>query len=223
MKALIIGNAAYKEKPLNSPINDARNMANALKKLRFVVSKYENLDERKMKEAMIAFGQSIESSGVSLYYFSGHGLQYNGKNYLIPVDAQMKSEKYVESFAFDAQLVFNNLKDSDNHLNIIILDACRSNPPGAKLKGPTKGLAFMAAPRGTIIAFATAPGDVAADGQSDGMGLYSGALIKNILTPDIQIEEMFKRVREEVKNASNGSQIPWENTSLIGNFYFNKN
>jgi uncharacterized caspase-like protein len=160
---------------------------------------------------------------VGLFFYAGHGIQVNGNNYLIPVDARLQDENDVEYDCVRAGRILGKMESAGTRTNIVILDACRDNPferswnRGAQ----GKGLAFMNAPSGSLIAYATSPGTTAADGTG-GNGVYTSALLEHIQTPGITIEEVFKRVRTSVRQQSQSKQIPWESTSLEGNFYFNK-
>lgn len=216
--ALVMGNAAYRSMPLTNPVNDARAVADALDKLGFKVIRLENATQQQMADAVHQFGDALKD-GVGLFYFAGHGVQVKGNNYLIPVDAAIEREDEVPYKAFDVGQVLAKMESAKNPLNIVILDACRNNPFARGSRSATTGLAQMDAPTGSIVAFATAPGAEAADG-SGGNGLYTTYLLQNIATPGLKVEEVFKRTRVAVKQRSNGRQIPWESTSLEGDFYF---
>jgi hypothetical protein len=217
--ALVIGNSAYRDAPLMNPVNDARDIAQALTRLGFEVIHREDLSQSEMKRAIRAFGEKIRGSDVSLFYYAGHGIQVNGENYLVPVDATINHEVEVEYEAVDLGLVLAQMEQAKNRVNIVILDACRNNPFARSFRSASRGLASVTAPGGTLIAYATAPGSVAADGGARN-GLYTQELLKNMLTPALSIEEVFKRVRAAVKDKTQGNQIPWESSSLIGDFYF---
>ena len=217
--ALVIGNAAYRKDPLTNPLNDARAMGDSLRQLGFKVIALENASQRQMHEAVRQFGDSLKG-GVGLFYYAGHGVQVKGRNYLVPVDADIGREDEVPYKAFDVGQVLDKLESAKNPLNIVILDACRNNPFARESRsGGGSGLAQMDAPTGSIIAFATAPGAEAADG-STANGLYTGQLLRFMTTPGLKVEDVFKRTRVAVKQASAGRQIPWESTSLEGDFYF---
>jgi len=219
--ALVIGNASYNSSPLRNPVNDASNMAEALRNLGFTVIHKQNAKQRDMEKAIRDFGKRLrKNGGVGLFYYAGHGMQVNGRNYLIPVDAEIETESDVKYEAVDAGRVLGKMEDADNNLNIVILDACRDNPFAKSFRSGNKGLAKMDAPTGSIVAYATAPGSVAADGMSRN-GLYTSMLLKHITTPGLRIEEFFKIVRIDVMNDSNKKQVPWESSSLTGDFYFN--
>lgn len=219
--ALIIGNSAYPDMPLLNPVNDARDMAEALRGLGFEVTTGENLNKREMEEHIRAFGKRIAGAGVGLFYFSGHGLQVNGYNYLLPVRARIEKEQDVEYEAVEAGRVLAEMEAARNRLNIVILDACRNNPFARSFRSATRGLAVMNAPSGTLVAYSTAPGSIASDGEGKN-GLYTQELLNGIRTPGLKIEDVFKRVRVGVKEKSGGKQIPWESSALDGDFYFVK-
>ncbi len=217
--ALVIGNAAYPKNPLTNPVNDARAMSNSLRRLGFKVISLENASQKQMFEAVRQFGDALKG-GVGLFYYAGHGVQVKGRNYLVPVDADIAREDEVPYKSFDVSQVLDKMEAAGNPLNIVILDACRNNPFGRESRGGGGGgLAQMDAPTGSIIAFATAPGAEAADGSS-GNGLYTGQLLRFMNTPGLKVEDVFKRTRVAVKQASGGRQIPWESTSLEGDFFF---
>ena len=215
--ALVIGNSAYKEAPLKNPVNDAHDVASALRKLGFEVIEKTNVAQKEMNRAIVQFGEKLNTGTVALFYYAGHGMQVKGKNYLIPVDAQIQSEASVRSEAVDVDSVLDQLTVSS--LNIVILDACRNNPFERRFRSMGGGLAQMDAPKGSLIAYATAPGKTAADGESRN-GLYTQELLKHIQTPGLPLESVFKRVRVGVMTASGEAQMPWETSSLTGEFFF---
>jgi Caspase domain len=217
--ALVIGNAAYKESPLSNPVNDAKDMAQLLTELGFQVIYKQNSSQAEMKSAIREFGNNISKGDVALFYFAGHGAQVNGENYLIPVGAVITKEEEVEYESVNAGLVLAQMASAANRLNIVILDACRNNPFARSSRSQTRGLAQMNAPTGTIIAYATEPGSVAADGRGKN-GLYTEELLKAMRAPGLKIEDTFKRVRVGVRTRSQGKQTPWESSSLEGDFYF---
>jgi uncharacterized caspase-like protein len=156
--ALVIGNTAYVVGRLQNPVQDARAMATSLRHLGFEVLAHENLSYRDMRRAVAEFGERIANGGVGLFYYSGHGIQVNGKNYLVPVDADIKNERYVAAEAVDADSVLLQMQEGKTRVNIVILDACRDNPFGGRARGLGRGLAFMDVPAGTYVAYSTAPG-----------------------------------------------------------------
>lgn len=215
--ALVIGNSIYKDAPLKNPVNDARDMAAALRKLGFEVIEKTNVTQKEMNRAIVQFGEKLRADTVALFFYAGHGIQVKGKNYLIPVDAQIQSEASIRAETVDVDGVLDQLTVSS--LNIVILDACRNNPFERRFRSIGGGLAQMDAPKGSLIAYATAPGKTAADGDSRN-GLYTQELLKHIQTPDLPLEAVFKRVRVGVMTASGEVQTPWETSSLTGEFFF---
>lgn len=222
--ALVIGNADYQNaNKLLNPVNDARAMKKALAGLGFEVMQYENLTQRDMKQVIDEFGRKLESYQVGLFYFAGHGIQANGNNYLIPVETNLTNEQQIEYDCVRADRVLGLMEYARSKINIVILDACRNNPfkRSWSRSAQGEGLAFMNAPSGSLIAYATAPGKTASDGSGSN-GLYTEALLQNLSSPDLTILQVFQNVRKTVVNNSGQQQIPWESTSLIGDFYFNK-
>lgn len=218
--ALVIGNGSYQSSPLKNPLNDATDMASVLNRLGFEVTLKTNANQRMMEESIRAFGNKLRSGGVGLFYYAGHGIQYRGRNYLIPIQAAIKSEADIKYESVDAGRVLAQMEEAGNNLNIIILDACRNNPYSRSFRSSERGLAKMDAPTGSILAYATSPGSVAADGIGRN-GLYTSKLLKHMVTPGLTIERVFKNVRIEVMNNSGKNQVPWESSSLTGDFYFN--
>ena len=217
--ALVIGNAGYKNSPLRNPVNDARLMASTLRDLGFEVYKGENLSLRNMKKKVWEFGKRLDRGGVGLFYYAGHGVQVDGLNYLIPVGARIDSEYDVELEAFDLRRVLVEMLEAKNRLNLIFLDACRVNPYSRSFRSATTGLAHMKAPSGTLISFATGPGEAAADGDGS-HGIFTEELARNITKPGLMVESALKLTRVAVSRRTSGKQIPWDSSSLTGNFYF---
>jgi uncharacterized caspase-like protein len=217
--ALVIGNGSYKSSPLKNPLNDANDMADVLRKLGFSVQLKINADQRSMEVSIRTFGKKLRSGGIGLFYFAGHGLQVDGRNYLIPTGADIESEADVRFEAVDAGRVLAQMEDAENSMNIIILDACRNNPFARSFRSGHKGLAKMDAPVGSILAYSTAPGSVAEDGSGRN-GLYTSYILKHIKEPGLKIEDLFKKVRLGVSKESGKKQTPWESSSLMGDFYF---
>ena len=218
--ALVIGNSAYKTiSPLVSPVNDANDMARTLANLGFQVVKLENQTQRGMKAAIRELGNQLSKGGVGLFFFAGHGVQMNGANYLLPVDADIAKEHEVEDQGVSMNLVMGELESARNRMNVIILDACRDNPFASRFRSATRGLAVIKnAPTETYIAFSTQPGEKAR--EDDRNGVYTQELLKHIQTPGIGIEDVFKRVRAGVLQKTQGVQQPWESSSITGSFYF---
>jgi tetratricopeptide (TPR) repeat protein len=217
--ALVIGNGSYKFSPLKNPLTDAKDMAQALASFGFEVICKTDLDQNEMKQAIRAFGERIRQGGTGLFYYAGHAVQVDGRNYLIPVGAEISHEHEVEYEAVDVGFLLSQMQEARNQLNIVILDACRNNPFSRKFRSTNGGLASINAPSGTLIAYATAPGSVASDGDGRN-GLYTQELLKAIRQPALKIEDVFKRVRSGVQGLTSGMQVPWESSSLVGDFYF---
>ena len=156
---------------------------------------------------------------MGLFYFSGHGIQINGRNFIIPIGARVKGERDVEYESVDAGRVLGKMEDAGNRMNLVILDACRDNPFARSFRSAASGLASLDAASGTFIAYATAPGRTADDGTGAN-GLYTEQLMRYMKTPGLKVEDVFKRVRIDVEKSSGGKQVPWESPSLKGDFYF---
>jgi len=218
-QALVIGNGAYADGSLDNPPNDAREMARALRQCGFEVIEKIDCNRKDMEDAVRDFGMRIKKGGVGLFYYAGHGMQVEGSNYLIPVGADVQAEDEVKYKAMDAGMVLSKMESAGNRINIVILDACRNNPFARSFRSGSRGLKKMDAPKGTLLAYATAPGDVAADGKGQN-GLYTSRLLKHLRTPGLAVEQVFKRVRDDVMKMTGDSQVPWESTSLRGDFYF---
>ena len=221
--ALVIGNSAYKHtSKLANPGNDAVDISKKLKELGFDVMTYRNLNLDRMKRRIDEFGERLKEYETGLIFYAGHGAQAGGVNYLFPVDADPASENDVEFHCVRMDRIMAKMEDAGSLTNIIILDACRDNPFERSWTRSTRsrGLAAVTAPRGSYIAYATAPGSTAFDGVGRN-GIYTAALIRTISTPDIPIEDLFKVVRSKVLNMSQGKQLTWDASSLIGEFQFN--
>jgi len=222
--ALVIGNGNYTRGGfLSNPENDARAMAEALKRLGFETMVLFNVNQVTLKQAIDDFGNRLRNFDTGLFFYAGHGIQVKGFNYLIPVDASMESEIDVEYNCVEAGRVLSRMEESGSRTNIVILDACRDNPFERSWTRKTQGqgLAFMNAPSGSLIAYATSPGSTASDGPGQN-GLYTSSLLTFMNNSGLTILEVFQKVRSEVRTKSNNRQTPWESTSLEGNFYFRK-
>ena len=217
--ALVIGNNAYKDAPLTNPVNDARAIADALRASGFAVTLRTDITHRDFLVAVREFGDTLRRGGVGVFYFAGHGMQIKGRNYLVPAGSTIEREDEVAYAAIDAQAVLDKMEAAGNATNLMILDACRNNPFARSFRSSTQGLAQMEAPAGTLVAFATAPGSVASDGQGVN-GLYTQHLLQAMRKPGIKVEDVFKQTRAGVRRDSAGKQIPWESTSMEGDFYF---
>jgi hypothetical protein len=218
---LVIGNGKYQNAPhLENATNDAKNMASTLRSLGFEILEGEDLTNEEMKRLILSFGAKLrEAKGVGLFYYAGHGVQVSARNYLIPIDVSRIREETIEFDAVDVSRVLAEMDAAGNGLNIVILDACRTNPFTQAWRSGQAGLATMPDVKGTFIAYSTGPGRVAEDGP-DGDSVFTSELLKQMRVPDITIEAMFKLVRARVNDLTKGKQIPWESSSLIGDFCF---
>jgi hypothetical protein len=220
--ALIIGNEGYRfTTPLRNPKNDARSMIRVLKDCGFDVIEVIDGDAANMKTAIREFGYKLKSYEVGLFYYSGHGIQIDDKNYIIPVDANLRSKTDVREDCPSVAQVLARMEEASTKLNIVILDACRNNPFERAAFGEEEGgLAPITPPDNTVISFATDPGSVASDGVAGTNGLYTGSLVKYISVPNTQIENVFKLTGKEVKEKSGGKQKPWLNSNFYDIFIF---
>src|SRR5882672_9027344 len=220
--AIVIGNAAYRLfTSLDNPVNDARLMSGQLEKAGFKVFRYENLDRNSLFNALRAFGDRLNDRTIAVFYYAGHALQLRDRNFLMPIEADIRNEDEIEHAGVDVSFMLARMSSAHSRINIVILDACRNNPFAGKTR-PARGLAQMDAPVGTYLAFATAPGKLSedsADANSQN-SLYTSQLAKHLLTPGLPVETLFKRVRDAVVRGTNGAQVPWENSSLLGEFAF---
>jgi hypothetical protein len=223
--ALVIGNSDYGAEmgKLPNPANDAALMAKTLKQVGFDVITVTNADQNKMKQAIKEFGRKLTSAGAQttgLFFYAGHGLQFDGENYLIPVHAAIEQEGDVDVEAIPASMVLKQMDFSGASVNIVILDACRNNPLARSMRSTGGGLAEMKErPTGSFIAYSTAPGQTAVDGKGKNSP-YTEALAAAILTPGAGIEDVFRNVRGKVLKVTDQKQVPWDASSLTAPFYF---
>ncbi|MCE9642171.1 MAG: caspase family protein [Betaproteobacteria bacterium] len=218
--ALIIGNTKYPDAPLKNPGNDARAIAGELQKVGFKVNLQLDTGRMQLADAIQAFGADLaKTKGVVLFYYAGHGAQLGWRNYLIPVDADVEKLEDMRTKTVELNTLLAGLTKAQNAMNVIILDACRDNPFGTKVPTEHKGLSQFDAPPGSLLAYATSPGNTAGDGEGAN-GLYTEYLLREIKVPEAKIEDVLKRVRLNVRRKSEGQQIPWESTSLEEDFYF---
>ncbi|HET9643115.1 MAG TPA: caspase family protein [Burkholderiaceae bacterium] len=218
--ALVIGNAAYRNDPLDNPVNDARMIAQSLGKAGFEVSLRENLDRNGLVNAVREFSSRLNENTIAVLYYAGHGLQLRDRNYLIPIDADIRNEDEIPITSLDLGFLLGRMSEARSRINIVILDACRNNPFIGRAGPKAQGLAQMDAPVGSLLAYSTAPGKLAADGLGGPNSLYALHLAKHLLTPGLPVEHVFKRVREGVVRDTQGLQVPWESSSLQGEFAF---
>jgi len=204
---------------LKNPVNDAQDIARVLKELQFQVILRTDATLDTMRDAIFQFGEQLKGGGVGLLYYSGHGMQVKGENYLVPIDANLVREDDIKRKTINARDVLDKMDEAKSHLNLVFLDACRNNPFLRSFRSASDGLAQVDAPTGTLIAYATAPGRVASDGPGQN-GLYTSELLKQMRVPGLSATEMFMRVRAEVMKQTGNKQVPWEASSLVGAFYF---
>jgi formylglycine-generating enzyme required for sulfatase activity len=218
--ALVIGNAGYASQPLRNPVHDAQDVAAALRRLGFQVTLTTDRNRSQMIQAIKSFGQAADHADVALFYFAGHGVQFQGRNFLLPVGQDFTNEKDIDSDAVNIDIVFTWLQDAAPKVSLLILDACRNNPLVTGSRSLSRGLARLEAPSGALVAFSAQPGAVAFDGEGRN-GVYTSQLLKHIETPGLSAEQMFKRVRADVEQATRRQQSPREESSLTGeDFYF---
>lgn len=218
--ALTIGNSNYSNSPLTNPVNDARAIGTALGNSGFDVTIKLDAPRGELAAAVQAYTQALaKRQAVGVFYFAGHGLQLAWRNYMVPVDANLNSVADIQKQCVELADLVAGIAKANNPLNIVILDACRDNPFGNLTGADQKGLSQMDAPPSTLLAYATAPGNVASDGEGVN-GLYTEHLLKEIAVPEAKVEDVFKRVRLQVRRRTNGQQIPWESTSLEEDFFF---
>ena len=222
--ALVIGNARYPKVPLDNPENDARLIAANLRKLGFEVNEQINVNVLQFRRALREFARRVqEDDAISVLYYAGHGVQIDGRNFLLPVDINLRDQEEVKDESVDLEELFlSRIEKARSHPRIVILDACRDNPFAGKTRNirSAGGLAEMGA-RGTLIAFASAPGAPAEDGPSGRNSVYTKHLAEEMMVPGLEVEQMFKNVRVKVLRDTRERQLPWVNTSLTSNFSFN--
>ena len=224
--ALVIGNASYKDASLKNPVNDAEDIAAVLKAKGFRIILSTNASRRTMIKKIRDFDNMLHRNSVGLFFYAGHGLQVKGSNYIVPVDANIEEEYEVESECIDVSRVLGLMEDKRNVLNIIILDACRDNPFARsfrtrQIRNKSRGLAQMNAPRGSLIVYATSPGNTASDGTKRN-GIFTGQLIKVIKDQNLEILQLLKKVGKLVREETNDRQVPWNSSSLTDDFYFSE-
>ncbi|HTJ48952.1 MAG TPA: caspase family protein [Cyclobacteriaceae bacterium] len=225
--ALVIGNSTYSQEigVLKNPANDATDIAQELKSSNFEVQLLINATYVQLREAVRKFHEKLTNGPrdqtVGLFYYAGHGIQFQDENYLVPIDAKVQYEDDIVRMCFPVQrMVLANMERSNSRMNIVILDACRNNPfPAATRSAGAGGLSEMKRARGSFIAYATAPGSVAADGSGRN-GLYTQELLKAMRKPGRSIEQVFKDVRMSVLRLSGESQNTWDSSNIVGEFYF---
>jgi len=228
--AFVVGNGTYKNvSPLPNPPIDAKSMAGVLRNVGFEVVEGTNLTRDKMTERLLEFGKKAQGADIALFFYAGHGIAINGTNYLLPVDADIKSEMDVKLGAAINIDVTLDQTMGDAKVKLVFLDACRDNPFAAKIRSSSatrsvsvqSGLAEMKSGEGTLIAFATGPGQTALDGQEGTNSPFTRALMANVATPGVEIQQAMTKVRAQVNEETNKGQLPWGHTNLIGSVYLN--
>jgi len=219
--ALIIGNNAYADAPLKNAVNDAVAIAAKLTDLGFKCLGSTDATYREMDRNLSEFRKQLSAHEVGLFFFAGHGMQIEGVNYLGAVDTNFETELDAKHSSLCLNKVIETMEQAGNRTSIFMLDACRNNPYERRWRGAgPRGLAPVYAPKGMIIGYATSPGQVASDGDGSN-GAYTHALLSHIGQQDLNIEGFFKRVRNTLSSSTNGRQISWEHTSLMGDYFFN--
>lgn len=220
--ALVIGNNDYLDDPLRNAVNDAQDISDVFVRLQFKVETLINATYVDQDNAVIKFGKEIKGMDAAIFYFAGHGFQMDNENFLAPIDLNKVDEIHAKRTALPLNDVLHYMLKGGAKTNIVILDACRDPLKlGWSRSANEISIAPVFAPQGTIIAFSTSPGQRAKDGKSRN-GLYTEALLQHIKDLSLPIEELFKRVRASVYAYSNGTQVAWEHTSLLGTFCFNR-
>ncbi|MDO8401496.1 MAG: caspase family protein [Bradyrhizobium sp.] len=220
--ALVIGNSKYQNTvQLPNPGNDTRAVAQLLNSAGFEVISATDLSHNQMIQAVQEFSGKIAGRGpntVAMVYYAGHGVQLAGENYLVPVDAKVSSEPDLVNGSLRLVDVMATLETIPSRVRIVILDACRNNP-FPSLNDAGRGLAIVDAPKGSIVAYSTAPGTEALDGTGD-HSPFTAAFLRLANEKNLPIEQLFKRIRLDVGNSTDGQQTPWESSSLTSDFYF---
>ncbi len=219
--ALVVGNKNYKVRPLQNSLNDADDISRSLRTSGFEVIDLRDATLPQMRTAVRQFGDKLLTYDVGLVYYSGHGVEVKGRNYFIPVNADIQREDEIADQGLDVSLILEKMSTAGKGVNILIVDACRDDPFGRSFRSTSRGLAQMDAPRGTIIAYSTSPGKVASDGDTrERNSPYTKHLLRAMQAPNKPIEQVFKEVRRAVQDETKNQQTPWENTSLSGDFFF---
>ena len=216
--ALVVGNGAYPKWPLRNPANDARAVAQALTNVGFSTTSVIDVTLQNLDRAVSAFVAKVKQGDTVAFYYAGHGIQLEGENYLVPVDFDAKDEADAKYAAYAASRVQERIEKAGARVTLVVLDACRNNPFAAT-RSTSGGLAAMGTGKGTLIAFATAPGKTADDNPNGNNGLFTTHFITALQQPGLTLDQVFNRVRERVHNASGGKQVPWTVSSVIGEVY----
>ncbi len=217
--ALVMGNSNYPDSPLANPQNDAVDMASALEELDFEVILVMDADRRSMARSIRTFGNKLkQQKGIGLFYYAGHGVQLDNRNFLIPVDTPITDEDEIPYESVDVGSVLAKMQSAGNALNIMILDACRNNPFPSAFRSASRGLARVDAPVGSLVVYSTAPGKVAADGNGRN-GVFTGHLLNFLQEPGLSLTQTIRKTRAAVVRETSGKQVPWESNSLLQEYY----
>jgi len=219
--ALVIGNSNYQDRPLKNPINDAQDIGKALKSSGFEVVESYDADSKSLRKAINDFSKIVGNYDTVLLYYSGHGIEFLGRNFFIPIDADIKAEEEIPRQGFDITTVVEQINRTGIKTSIFILDACRNTPVFSKFRSAKSGLASMQTSGGSVIAYSAAPGKLAFDGDGRNSP-YTTALLEQMQMPGKKIEDVLKDTAQQVSKVTAGRQMPWYNSSLVGDFYFVK-
>jgi uncharacterized caspase-like protein len=217
---LVVGNGAYPHAQLRNPVNDARAMSDLFTAAGFSVDFQQDVKLDSLRDAVERFGETVQrpNTKLAVFYYAGHGVQLEWRNYLLPVDAEVSTADELKARCMDLGLLLGKFASAKDKTHVVFLDACRSDPFGGSYHPAQAGLSQFDAPVGSLLAYATAPGSVALDGQGTN-GLYTLNLVRELTRRDAQLEDALKRVRLNVRLESQGLQIPWESTSLESDVY----
>jgi len=226
--ALVIGNADYLVAPLSNPVNDARLVARTLLDVGFEVGLLENATLREMKDGIRQWIIRATNSSVRTFYYAGHGTQYQGENFIVPVDLEIQQERQIRRKALQLSDIVQSLSAQTSGVNLVIIDACRTDPSALLARNGSRtrslddpllsGFVPEVVPRGTVVSYSTSPGALAADGIGSQNSVFTEALAREMKRPGMPIEDLFKKVRISVMRATRNAQIPWERSSLVGKF-----
>ncbi|MCP4407146.1 MAG: caspase family protein, partial [Gammaproteobacteria bacterium] len=219
---MIIGNGDYADAVLRNPASDARDMAETLMLLGFEVQRHVDLNKKQIHRAIRRFGRALAQSEVGVFYYAGHGMQVNNRNYLIPIGADIETEDEVPYEAVDAGQVLAKMESARNPVNILILDACRNNPLERSFRSSSRGLVRMPSPVGSLVLYATAPGKTAADGRGDRNGVFTKHLMNELRRPGVSLTDVEFNARVAVMKETGNEQVPWSSSSLTRRVILNQ-
>ena len=219
--ALVIGNSNYENRPLTNPVNDAKDVGGTLRDAGFSILELYDADLKGMRDTVKIFSERLKDYDVGLIYYSGHGIEFAGRNYFIPVDADIRAEDEIPRQGFDATEIVETMSRSNVKTSIFIFDACRNAPIFSSFRSAKSGLAIMQGSSGSLVAYSAAPGQVALDGNGRNSP-YTSVLLQQLQMPNKKIEDVVKDTARLVSENTQGRQVPWYNSSLVGDFYFIK-